>query len=297
MVALQTDYFDLGQICRSGQCFRMRRIEGENKGTGAENIRLDAGAGHGDSKTGLGWETYEIIAAQRYLRASQRGREFRFFCCQEEFEDFWKAYFDLDNDYKAYIDQINPRDTYLLAAADSGSGIRILRQDLWEMIVSFLISQQNNIVRIRRCIGNICERYGERKVAPEGWEYYGFPKAETLAELDEGALMECNLGYRGKYVVRTARSVASGETDLERIRKLPYRKAKEELLKLFGVGEKVADCICLFALHDLEAFPVDTHINQALEAHYKRGFPKRRYRGFQGVLQQYIFCHELHSGS
>lgn len=161
------------------------------------------------------------------------------------------------------------------------------------MIVSFLISQQNNIGRIRRCIQNLCEQYGERKQNFRGEVYYAFPKPEVLAELPEEALKECNLGYRSRYVVRTARAVCDGKTDLEKIAVLPYKKAKEELLQLFGVGDKVADCICLFALHHLEAFPVDTHIRQALELHYKRGFPARRYRGVQGILQQYIFYYEL----
>ena len=126
-----------------------------------------------------------------------------------------------------------------------------------------------------------------------GVEYYGFPQPEALAGLGEDDLKACNLGYRSKYVVRAARSVASGETDLDAVRQMPYQQAKEALLKLFGVGDKVADCICLFALHHLQAFPVDTHIRQALEAHYRRGFPHRRYQGVQGVIQQYIFYYEL----
>lgn len=191
------------------------------------------------------------------------------------------------------MEQINPKDTYLLTAAGFGSGIRILRQDLWEMIVSFLISQQNNIVRIRRCIRNICEKYGEARMNDKGEIYYTFPAPEALSVLEEDALKECNLGYRSKYVVRTARSVVSEEVDLEAIRKMPYKKAKEELLKLLGVGEKMAECICLFALHHLQAFPVDTHIQQALNSHYKRGFPKRRYKGYEGVMQQYVFYWEL----
>lgn len=103
----------------------------------------------------------------------------------------------------------------------------------------------------------------------------------------------CNLGYRSKYVVRAAKGVVSGEIDLLAIEEMKYKEAKEELLKIFGVGVKVADCICLFGLHHLEAFPVDTHINQALEKNYKRGFPRRRYKGFEGVMQQYIFYYEL----
>lgn len=160
---------------------------------------------------------------------------------------------------------------------------------MWETLVSFLIFQQNNIVRIRRCIDNLCERYGERRLSDGGRMYCGFPGPEALAGLGEDELMACNLGYRSKYVVRAAKQVASGEMDLDRVSKMSYGEAKEELLKLFGVGEKVAECICLFALHHLEAFPVDTHISQALERHYRRGFPRRRYKGILGVMQQYIF--------
>lgn len=266
MVRIKIQNFNLPQICQSGQCFRMSE-RSENR--------------------------YSVIAGKRYLELEQSGEECIFYCHEEEFQDFWKKYFDLDTDYSSYIERIAQRDTYLQNAAEFGSGIRILRQDLWEMIVSFLISQQNNIVRIRRCIENICERYGEKMINDRGETYSAFPTPEALSDLPEDALMECNLGYRSKYVVRAAKSVVSGECDLEKIGKLTYKDAKEELLKLFGVGEKVADCICLFALHELAAFPVDTHISQALQKHYKRGFPKRRYQGYQGVLQQYIFYYEL----
>lgn len=270
MVRKEIRDFSLEQICQSGQCFRM-----SEKGEGL----------------------YCVIAGQRYLEIGQHGEACTFWCGEEEFEGFWKGYFDLENDYRAYKEQVNPRDSYLVHAAEFGSGIRILRQDLWEMIVSFLISQQNNIVRIRRCIQNICETYGEKRTNLHGEIYYGFPSPETLAVLEEDALMACNLGYRSKYVVRAARTVANGEMDLERLKQMPYKRAREELLKFFGIGEKVADCICLFALHHLEAFPVDTHINQALQKHYKRGFPNRRYQRIRGVMQQYIFYYELHGAN
>lgn len=249
--------FDLAQICRSGQCFRMEPIY--------------AGA-------------YSVIAGSRYLEVRQQGDEVCFGCGELEFEGFWKAYFDLECDYSPYLAQINPNDSYLLKAAQTGSGIRILRQDLWEMIVTFLISQQNNITRIRRCIQNICEGYGEKLSNEHAQTYYAFPQPEALADLDEDALKACNLGYRSKYMVRAAKAAACGELDLAAVSGMPYRKAREELLKLYGVGEKVADCICLFALHHLQAFPIDTHIQQVLREHYKRGFPNRRYKGFQGVM-------------
>ena len=263
------EHFNLEQIARSGQCFRMNQVEeGE----------------------------YRIQASDRCLTLYQQEEEVIFLCGREEFETFWEEYFDLKQDYSLYIGQAYPRDAYLAEAIQYGNGMRILKQDLWEMIVSFLISQQNNIVRIRRCIENICEKYGKKMTGNQEEEWYAFPEPEALAGLPEDALMECNLGYRSKYVVRAARSVVNGEIDLEAVKQMSHKKAKEELLKLFGVGEKVAECICLFGLHHLDAFPVDTHIRQALDNHYKRGFPNRRYRGFRGVMQQYIFYYELWGG-
>ena len=245
MLTIEMDNFDLGQICRSGQCFRMDQI--------------------GDDR-------YRVIAGDKYLELTQERGIVSFFCPEEDFIFFWIRYFDLDCDYSEYINMINPRDKYLTAAGEMGSGIRILQQDLWEMIISFLISQQNNITRIKKCIENISREFGVRKTSSTGAEYYAFPTAEALALATEEQLRECNLGYRAKYVLDTARKV---------------------LLGLYGVGEKVADCICLFGLHQLDAFPVDTHIRQALDAHYKRGFPNRRYKGCRGVMQQYIFYYEL----
>lgn len=270
MVKKTVSHFSLEQICDSGQCFRMEKL-----GEGA----------------------FLVLAGNRGLRIRQEGETLEFDCTEEEFLDFWEDYFDLKTDYGAFLERIDPRDRYLCEAARRGWGIRILRQDLWEMLISFLISQQNHIARIRRCIGNICERYGkaacaEKELEP-GEKLYGFPSPDALAQASEEELRDCNLGYRAKYVSRAAKAVAEGNCSLEKIKTMSYPEAKAALLELYGVGEKVADCICLFGLHHLEAFPVDTHIRQALEAHYRRGFPKRKYRGIEGVLQQYIFYYEL----
>lgn len=266
MVVKKITNFSLEQIARSGQCFRMSRRE-----------------------DGF----FDIISGSRWMGARQSGETCEFLCTEEEFSEFWEDYFDLKQDYGEYISRIDKEDVYLNAAVKLAGGVRILRQDIWEMIVSFLISQQNNIVRIRRCIENICEAYGNPMKSGRGEVYFTFPEPEALAGLEEDALKACNLGYRSKYVVRAARSVAEGSFDLEQLGTLPYEKAKEELLKLFGVGVKVADCICLFGLHYLEAFPVDTHISQALKKYYGDGFPMEKYRGIQGVIQQYIFYYEL----
>lgn len=270
MVTMELDNFSLEQICDSGQCFRMKKI---------------------------GDHTYSLVAGNQYLEITQKGTIVDFHCSDVELICFWVPYFDLDSDYGEYISKINPRDKYLSEAAEKGSGIRILRQDLWEMIITFLISQQNNITRIRGCIEKLCARYGEKNTSEGGVEYYGFPEPQVLAEVTEEELRALGLGYRARYIVETARSIAGGEISLEKIFRMRYYKmAKQELMKLCGVGEKVADCICLFALHHMDAFPVDTHIRQVLDRHYKRGFPNRRYHGMRGIMQQYIFYYELTEG-
>lgn len=253
--------FSVGQICESGQCFRMNPL--------------------GDGR-------YQVIAYGRRLELWQDGEVVTFSCGRQDYEAIWKRYFDLEEDYGKIIDSIDPGDAYLTRAARFGSGIRILNQDLWEMIITFIISQQNNIKRIRKCIATICERYG----APcDG--FFDFPTPEALAAATEEELRSCGLGYRSRYLTGTARSIADGTVSLDLLKTMGYQEAKTELLKLPGIGGKVADCVCLFALHHLDAFPVDTHIRQVLDRWYPDGFPAERYAGYLGVLQQYTFYYDL----
>lgn len=283
MVTIENNCFSIPQICESGQCFR-----------------LDA----------VSEDTYELLAGSRYLKikirenpAEAAGREENahthaygktiLYCTQEEYETFWKEYFDLSVSYSDYIDQIDRDDDYLTGAAAFGSGIRILRQDTWEMIITFILSQQNNIPRIKGLIRTLGERYGERRETPDGRIYYTFPRAEKLSQATEEELRELKLGYRSKYICQTAKMIAGGEIDLDALKEMEYTEARTELMRLSGIGGKVADCICLFALHQMDAFPVDTHIKKVLERHYPDGFPFERYRGCAGVMQQYIFYYDL----
>ena len=258
--------FDLDQIARSGQCFRFRP---------------------------LGERHYALVAGGRYLEVSQQGQTVRFDCPEDEFEAVWRPYFDLDADYGRYKSAVAKRDKYLQSAVAAGGGLRILRQELWETIVCFIISQQNNIARITKCVENLCLLFGETCYNKSKQVYNAFPSAERLAACTADELAPIRLGYRAKYIVAAARQVASGEVDLDAVRRMDYAHAKAELMRLTGVGVKVAECICLFALHHIDAFPIDTHIRQMLDAHYPKGFPLRRYKGFAGVMQQYAFYYEL----
>lgn len=258
--------FDLDQIARSGQCFRFRP---------------------------LGERHYALVAGGRYLEVSQQGQTVRFDCPEDEFEAVWRPYFDLDADYGRYKSAVAKRDKYLQSAVAAAGGLRILRQELWETIVCFIISQQNNIARITKCVENLCLLFGETCYNKSKQVYNAFPSAERLAACTADELAPIRLGYRAKYILAAARQVASGEVDLDAVRRMDYAHAKAELMRLTGVGVKVAECICLFALHHIDAFPIDTHIRQMLDAHYPKGFPLRRYRGFAGVMQQYAFYYEL----
>lgn len=258
--------FDLDQIARSGQCFRFRP---------------------------LGERHYALVAGGRYLEVSQQEQTVRFDCPEDEFEAVWRLYFDLDADYGRYKNAVAKRDKYLQSAIAAAGGLRILRQELWETIVCFIISQQNNIARITKCVKNLCLLFGETCYNKSKQVYNVFPSAERLAACTADELAPIRLGYRAKYILAAARQVASGEVDLDAVRRMDYAHAKAELMRLTGVGVKVAECICLFALHHIDAFPIDTHIRQMLDAHYPKGFPLRRYKGFAGVMQQYAFYYEL----
>lgn len=269
MIKMNVDNFRIEQIADSGQCFRMNSIE---------NGR------------------YSVIAFGEYLELWHEEGQVCFSCSQEEYEQLWHSYFDMDTDYGRMRKQIDPSDEYLICAAEYGSGIRILRQELWEVIVTFLISQQNNMKRIRKCTETLCQQYGEGKTNFKGNVFYSFPTAEALAEVSEEELRACNLGYRAKYIKRTAQAVVDGNFSLSPLFDLEYEEAKKELIKLYGVGVKVADCICLFGLHHVDAFPIDTHILKVLECYYPNGFPLERYQGFAGILQQYAFYYDVNHG-
>ncbi len=258
--------FSLRQISESGQCFRLTE---DSDGS------------------------YSLVAYDRYLRLSQNGDMLTLSCDNDEWDNLWRVYFDMDTDYGAFRDAVDADDEYMRRACRLGRGIRILRQDPWETTVTFIISQRNNIPRIRGCVDRLCRLFGDEKINDLGGKYYTFPSSARLAGLDEAELGPCRLGYRAGYILESSRMIQDGTVDLESLRGLPCEQAMEELMRLHGVGKKVASCICLFGLHQLDAFPVDTHIEDVLREHYPEGFPYSKYRGFSGVLQQYAFYSEI----
>lgn len=201
---------------------------------------------------------------------------------QSDFEVYWKKYFDLERNYANIINQIST-DNIIKKAAEYSSGIRILNQEPWEALCSFIISQNNNIPRIKGIIERLCENFGKKI---DGG--YTFPSAEVLAALNETDLAIIRSGFRAKYILDAAQKVASGKINLEKLRHTKYDTAKKTLMTIKGVGPKVADCVLLYGLEHIEAFPRDVWINRALDEMFNGQLPKCS-ETYGGIVQQYIF--------
>ena len=183
-----------------------------------------------------------------------------------------EEYFGLSDDLPSILSKIS-KDKHVQMAIKALRGLRILRQEPWECLISYICATYKNIPAIKRMLSNLSMRFGEKTVL-NGYAFYAFPSAEGLARASLKELAECGLGYRAKYVWETARKVASGEFNIEGLKKESYKKAREKLFTLSGVGLKVADCVTLFSLEKLEAFPVDVWIKRVILRHYANHFER-----------------------
>ena len=208
--------------------------------------------------------------------------------------DFWEEYLDLSSKYEPQSEGWGAFE-YLAECMDYSKGIRILRQEPWEALCSFIISQCNNITRIKGIVERLCSVCGE-KTEYNGKIYSLFPTAGKLASMNAGELAFLRAGYRAPYIINAARAVDSGKIDLERLKNISCTEAKKELLKLEGIGPKVADCAVLFGLHHMEAFPVDVWMKRALAEHFPKDFNPETLGPYAGLAQQYIFYYTREKG-
>jgi N-glycosylase/DNA lyase len=226
-----------------------------------------------------------------------------------------KTYFGLGDNLPTILSQIT-KDNHIGEAVKALKGLRIIRQDPWECLISYICATYKNIPAIKRMLNNLSRRFGEKTVL-DGYALYTFPTAEKLAKASLEQLAECGLGYRAKYVAEAAKKVADGEIEIEELKKRGYEEARERLLALKGVGPKVADCVALFSLEKFEAFPVDVWMKRVIVRHYANHFERefiekislkksltradyeklslfgRRYFGvYAGYAQEYLFHFE-----
>ena len=266
MNILITDDFDLGKIAGSGQCFRWKQMDAQ---------------------------TWRIIAGAECVYVSDLGdSQYAFNCDESSFRTRWACYFDLEENYRRIRERVSPaEDPFLHAAMDRGKGIRILRQDPWEMLITAIITQNRNIPAIQRSVELLCAVCGDRRCDAKGVEYYAFPVPDQLAALTQEQLIDCRLGYRWRYVHAAATAVQEGKICLDELQHKGCEETIRELTSLYGVGEKVASCIALFGLHQLDAFPRDVWINRVLANEYPGGYPFEKYSPYNGVYQQYMFAY------
>lgn len=263
MVTQTVPHLDLPTLFSSGQCFRMQPLEG--------------GA-------------FLVLAGEQAVRVTPLGDgRFRFSCAASRWP-YWRRYFDLDTDYAALCARISPEEMYLRRAAQTCGGLRILRQEPFETLISFILSQRKSIPAIRGCVEALCRRYG--RVLPCGAR--GFPAPERLARATEADLRSCGLGYRAPYVLASARMVAAGQADLAAWEALPDDALLEALLGFPGVGVKVASCVMLFAYHRFSAAPVDVWIQKVIDEEYGGVSPFPHWGNLAGWYQQMLFYYRQH---
>lgn len=255
MYSVSLSDFDIEQIAFSGQCFRIEHIEG-------------------------GY--WRVVAFGHRLLLRQLGRICEFDCSADEFKNIWLDYFDLQTDYSSVKKNIyESGDPYLIQAMNYGYGIRILKQDLWEMIVSYIISQRNSITRIKNTIEKLCIPFN-------GF----FPSAEELRNYSETDFQQLGLGYRAKYICDIVRDRLDGTLNPDKLKLMDYEDAINYLKQFNGIGDKVANCIALFGLHRIEAFPIDVWIQRIIDREYQGHFDYKKFGRYAGIVQQYMFFYE-----
>ena len=215
----------------------------------------------------LGW--WYGVSGDKVFKIRQSGDTLDFEGVNEEFV---KCYFGLNDDL-AQITRCVAKDDYIKEALRRFKGLRIVRQDPWECLISFICATYKSIAAIELMLGKLSTQFGEKKVF-DGKEFYIFPTVEKIAFASEAALKTCGLGYRAKYVQATAKKIRAEKVDLESFKALPYLEARTALVEFPGVGLKVADCVLLFSLGKTEAFPVDVWVRRIILNHYASLLPE-----------------------
>jgi len=232
------------------------------------DFTLQCGQAFRWKKIGKWW--YGVVR-QNVVKARQNGDFLKFQTYPEELNsDFIESYFRLSDDLPKIYSSIL-KDEHIQAAVERFKGLRLLRQEPWECLISYICATNKNIPAIKDMILNMSKRFGKRLLFDE-LEFYTFPKPRDLANASIEGLRACKLGFRAERVLEVSRKVSTGEANLEDLRKLNYEEAKNELIKLHGVGPKVADCVLLFSLEKLEALPIDVWMKRIFMENYSDHF-------------------------
>lgn len=263
--------FDLKQSLECGQCFRYYNI---------------------------GPNAYVIVANKRVIKVAHEQEQVIFSCDEAEFKAHWLHYFDLERDYGAIKQHLSNQDAYLKVAITEKQGVRLLQQDPWEMLISFILSQTKQIPHIKKLIEDLSLHYGTYIGHYQDQAFYAFPTPEQMESVTEAELRALKVGFRATYIVDAVQKVRNNLIDLETLRTLSNEDIKKQLKTIKGVGDKIADCVLLFAYSRYDVFPADVWIKRIIEHYYLlensnlnkiQEFAKNYFGIYAGFAQQYLF--------
>lgn len=271
-IEINVDCFNLKYTLECGQCFRWKKIE--------ENC-------------------YVGIIKDRVIKIKQEGN--RLYIKSNNYDNLEKVvreYFELDKDYKKIEERISKVDEYVKKAVKNTSGLRHLKQDIFETIISYIISANNNIPRISKSVNELSIRYG-KEIVFENEKYYLFPTYQSLKDVTVDEYRKCGVGFRDKYIYNTVKKLNEGEINLENFESMSTNEIRETLLSLMGIGPKVADCILLFSCSRQEMFPIDVWVERVMRKLYfddKEATKKEilqyaneHFGKDAGIIQQHLF--------
>ncbi len=271
--------FDIEEVLECGQCFHFTKLNDKH---------------------------YELLSFGRYLEVFQKDDMLILYnTSMEDYEDVWRAYFDIQRDYAKIKSDILKLDDRLQEAIIAKPGVRILRQDFFETLISFIISQNKQIPHIKQIVHTISFKYGSEIELCNGRKVHAFPTVEQLSLVSEEELRECKVGFRAPYIKCAVDMVASGEITEEILLNMNVTEAREKLMTIKGVGEKVANCVLLFGLGFTDTFPVDVWMKRIMEYMYFdkpqdkkiiEAFAMEKYGDLAGYAQQYLFFYGRENG-
>ncbi len=271
--------FCLEEVLECGQCFHFTKLQ--------ENL-------------------YELIALGKYLKICQEDNKMILYnTTMEDFSQYWRRYFDIDRDYSLIKSRILELDNRLEIAINEKPGVRILRQDFFETLISFIISQNKQIPHIKQIVHTISCKFGSEILLEDGRITYSFPTVEQLSRVTEDELRECKVGFRAPYIKCAVDMVMNGDITEEKLLGMSVSEARDLLMTIKGVGEKVANCVLLFGLGFTDTFPVDVWMKRIMEHMYFdepqdkkliEAFAMDKYGDLAGYVQQYLFFYGRENG-
>lgn len=261
------DDFDLNKISLSGQCFRVKLLEGD---------------------------IYRFVTGNHVVYIKSLGKhQFSVSCGIEEWNEIWGVYFDIGRCYSSIFEKEHNKHPFIHAAMNCGRGLRILKQDSWEMLITFIISQRKNIPSIAKAVEMLASRYG-RRIETKYETLYSFPSPQEMACASLNELQECGLGYRSQFILDAIHQILSGTINLNSISVYNDEQLLETLQTIRGVGKKVANCVALFAYGRTACVPIDVWIARAIKNDCGGESPFGLFQDNAGIIQQYIFYYEKH---